>query len=92
MRCPLPSFNADTIQGFWQIPINYISVNGTAISSDLTDALIDSGSASIIGDTKSISSIYSRIPGSVQIPQSFEWTGTHVAGLPVGVANLFTRK
>jgi len=73
--------NTDTIQGFWQIHLDSISVNGDAIVTT-KEAILDSDNPFITGDTQTITNIYNNIPGSTLL-KDFNglWRGTHVAGL-----------
>ena len=70
----------DMIQGFWQIPLDSISVNGNNIKV-AQEVILDTSSVFISGDLETISSIYSNIPSSAQIPDSNQWTSTYVTGL-----------
>jgi hypothetical protein len=70
-------FNTDTIQGYWQIAFDFISVNGHNISVSTQEAIIDTGTRLIVGDNESISNIYAMIPGSASM-QNGLWTSTLV--------------
>jgi len=81
----LPWFNTDTMQGFWQVSLDSITVNGN-VAVSAGDAIFDTGSPFIVGDQDAIARIYDHIPGSTQISSSL-WTSTDFTGLTVGVAN-----
>jgi hypothetical protein len=66
---------------FWQIPLESVIVNGVDIKITLNQAVIDSGSTVVAGDSGDIANLYKNIPGSAQVPNSDQWTGTHVAVL-----------
>ena len=76
----------DRKQTVWQILIDSIKVNGSEIYLTTNETIIDTSSPFVMGDNNTISHIYSNIPGSAQIPNSGQWTSTHV-GLTPGVAN-----
>ena len=81
MRLPLPSFNTNTIQVYWQIQLGSISVNGADISLTSKDTIFDSGTPFITADNVTIANIYNNIAGSTPIPNSNQWTSTRVASL-----------
>ena len=85
----MPSFNTDTIQGFWQITLDSISVNENVAATN-KEVVLDSDNPYITGDTQTINTIYKNIPGSMPLQPlpGFEstglWSGTHIAGLLLG--------
>ena len=83
--CPLPSFclrffNADTIQGFWGIQMDSMSVNGN-VSVTNTGAILSTANPFITSNNETIAKIYSNIPGSNPLAVAGLWSSTHVAGL-----------
>lgn len=64
----LPRFgvNIRTLQGYWQTKFEALDFNGKKIAGT-TDAVIDSGSTMIIGDTKTVQALYNLIPGSAPL-------------------------
>ena len=76
----LPFVHTDTMQGLWQIRLDSVSVNGAHIEV-AQDVILDTSSVFISGDLETISNIYSNIPFSSPIPNSNQWTSTHVASL-----------
>lgn len=78
---PCFSFNTYTIQGFWQIQMDSMTVDGTIVTLSTNDTIFDSTSTLISGDAVSIANIYSNIPGSSPILGSPRYSSTHVAGL-----------
>ncbi len=52
-----------SFQGYWQVLMNAVSANGVVAASNL-QAVIDTGTTLIIGDTNSVRALYARIPGS----------------------------
>ncbi len=75
----LPSSNTDTMQGFWQIKFDSISVDGKDISVSTQEAIIDTGLRFVYGTDQDIANIYSNIPGSGQLPNSNHWMSTHMS-------------
>jgi len=67
------------MQGFWQLPLGSIAINGTTVVT-AKEAIIDTSDFFIAGDNETITNIYCNIPGSAPIPNSGLWQGTHVAG------------
>ncbi|KAF8491748.1 acid protease [Russula emetica] len=65
----LTFINLDS-QGFWQIPLDSISVNGNNISVTIMEAILDASSTFVSSDVATIASIYNAIPGSAQISNS----------------------
>ncbi|KAI9437839.1 acid protease [Lactarius psammicola] len=61
-----------TTRGYWQGSFDDISVNGKTVVSR-TDAIIDTGTTQVIGDTQSVQAIYAQIPGSTDAG-SGTWT------------------
>ncbi|KAF8266878.1 Asp-domain-containing protein [Lactarius quietus] len=59
-----------THEGYWQTNIDALYLNGTQIAGTL-DTIIDSGTAMIIGDSKTIEAFYNRIPGSYPIGSGY---------------------
>jgi cathepsin D len=86
---PCLHFNTDTIQSFWQIKLDGITINGNGTQVSTKEAVIDTGSTQVLGDQNSIANIYASIPGSAQANASEGeyWTCTFVTELIVGVAN-----
>lgn len=64
----VPKFdvNNHTLQGFWQTKFEAFYLNGKKIAGT-TDAVIDSGSTMIVGDTKTVQAFYHQIPGSAPL-------------------------
>lgn len=84
---PCLHFNTDMIQGFWQTTFDGISVNGNDIPVSIKDAIIDTASTLISGDQESISSIYSKIPGSAQAPEGNLWSSTLITMMAIRAAD-----
>ncbi|THG98286.1 hypothetical protein EW026_g3867 [Hermanssonia centrifuga] len=63
-----------TVVGFWQVALDGATVNGKSVVGNIP-AVIDTGSTLIIGDSKNVKSLYSRIPGSkpLRSPRGY-WT------------------
>ncbi|KAH9030179.1 acid protease [Lactarius hengduanensis] len=51
------------IRGYWEGLFDSISVNGSTLFR-LENAIIDTGTTQVIGDTQSVQAIYDQIPGS----------------------------
>ncbi|KAH8997777.1 acid protease [Lactarius hatsudake] len=75
-----------TTQGYWQTIFGGISVNGTPVF-DGRDAIIDTGTTQVIGDTQSVQAIYDAIPGSNYIG-SGSWTIPCDFNTPVSITFL----
>ncbi len=90
--CSLSSSYTDTIQGAWSTTFDGISVNGSDISVTTKDAIIGTGTPLVVGDQKSVSNIYAKIPGSAQIPKTDLWSSTLVIVMTVGVTDRFMCK
>ena len=74
-------FNADTIQGFWGVQMDSMSVNGN-VSVTNTGAILSTANPFITSNNETIAKIYSNIPGSAANQSAIGlWTSTHVAGL-----------
>ncbi|OJT04403.1 Aspartic protease [Trametes pubescens] len=52
-----------TDEGFWQINMDSISINGTTVAQK-TPAIIDTGTTAVIGSTQDVAAFYAAIPGS----------------------------
>ncbi|KAH9059067.1 acid protease [Lactarius vividus] len=61
-----------TTQAYWQGLFDNISVNGRAVVGR-EDAVIDTGTTQVVGDTQSVQAIYDQIPGS-KYAGSGTWT------------------
>ena len=78
----LPSFNAYTIQSFWEIELGHVKVNGNDINITNKEAVIDSSSSYIGGDSGDIANLHSKIPGSAPDPTNpGQFTSTDAAVL-----------
>lgn len=53
-----------TQQGYWQISLDGASVGSNSVFSSGVEAIVDTGTTLIIGDTSNVASIYAAIPGS----------------------------
>ncbi|KAG6837527.1 hypothetical protein H0H93_007708 [Arthromyces matolae] len=51
-------------QGFWQVSLDAVNVDGEATSTGLS-AIIDTGTTLVLGDSDSVNSLYATIPGAV---------------------------
>ncbi|KAF8473673.1 acid protease [Russula ochroleuca] len=58
------TYTPDTTQGFWQIKLDNITINGNDTHIGTKEAVIDTGTTQILGDHESIANIYANIPGS----------------------------
>jgi hypothetical protein len=56
------------IQIFWEIALDSVKVNGKDIKITIKEAVIDSASTVIEGDSTDIANLYSNIPGSAPDP------------------------
>ena len=77
------------MQDFWEFELSpsAITANGNTVTlPNPATIVVDTSNAFITAPSATISSLYSNIPGSAPIPNSGQWTSTHV-GLTVGVAN-----
>jgi cathepsin D len=85
--CPLPSFNTDTIQAYWQTKFDGIKVNESDIPVSNKQVIIDTGTSLVLGDPDSISNFYKSIPNSEPVngPNGL-WSCTFVTELTVGIA------
>ncbi|KAI9438431.1 acid protease [Lactarius psammicola] len=61
-----------TTQGYWQGSFDGISVNGRTVVVG-SDAIIDTGTTQVVGDSQSVRAIYAQIPGSKDVG-SGTWT------------------
>ena len=52
-----------TAQGYWQVALDSANVNGGSAVSGI-DAIIDSGTTLIVGDSDTVAAFYRNIPGS----------------------------
>ncbi|KAI9438026.1 acid protease [Lactarius indigo] len=59
-----------TKEGYWQTNIDGIYVGGQKIAGT-TDTIIDSGTAMILGDSKTVKAFYAQIPGSYLIGDGY---------------------
>ena len=50
-------------QGFWQITLESVNVNGRSVARGLS-AIIDTGTSLVYGDTNTVIALYNGIPGS----------------------------
>ena len=50
-------------QGFWQIALESVNVNGMSVARGLS-TIVDTGTSLIYGDTNSVIALYNGIPGS----------------------------
>ncbi|KAI9438022.1 acid protease [Lactarius indigo] len=67
-----------TQEGYWQTNIDGIYLDGQQIAS-MTDAIIDSGTAMILGDNKTVTAFYNQIPGSYLIGDGYlQWYGNRM--------------
>lgn len=57
---PLHAF---LLQGFWQIDLGSVNVNGRPAVTALS-AIVDTGTSLVLGDTRSVNQLYSVIPGA----------------------------
>ena len=57
-------------QGYWQTNIDGIYINGQEIAGNIA-TIIDSGTAMILGDTKTVQAFYNQIPGSYLIGSGY---------------------
>ncbi|KAH9000987.1 acid protease [Lactarius deliciosus] len=62
--------NDPTLQGYWQTNIDGIYLGGQKIV-DTTNAIIDSGTAMILGNSKTVQAFYDQIPGSYPIGDGY---------------------
>lgn len=53
-----------TQAGYWQISLDGASVGSNSVFSSGVEAIVDTGTTLIIGDTSNVASIYAAIPGS----------------------------
>ncbi|THH12232.1 hypothetical protein EW145_g105 [Phellinidium pouzarii] len=53
-----------TQEGYWQIKLGGASVGSKSVFSGSVDAIVDTGTTLLIGDSVSVKKIYERIPGS----------------------------
>jgi cathepsin D len=58
--------NIHALQGYWQIKFEAFYLNRKKIAGT-TEAVIDSGSTMIVGDTKTVQAFYDLIPGSASL-------------------------
>jgi Eukaryotic aspartyl protease len=56
-------FNLDVIQGYWQLSIDEVVVNGKR-AVGTTSAIIDTGTSINCCDNTTVQAIYDNIPGS----------------------------
>ena len=57
--------NDHTIQSYWQTTVDALSLNGQPIAGATNlNAIVDSGTAMILGDRTTVQAFYSQIPGS----------------------------
>lgn len=61
---PLPSEAHVLVQGYWQVTLDGITLNGRQVFS-ATQAIIDTGSTLILGPAEVVGAIYGRIPGAI---------------------------
>lgn len=61
---PLPSKSHFLVQGYWQVTLNGITLDGHNVFSE-TEAIIDTGSTLILGPAEVVAAIYERIPGAM---------------------------
>jgi hypothetical protein len=66
LEVPRFGVNDHTFQAFWQINIDAFYLNGHKLAGT-TEAIIDSGTATIVGDSKTVKAFYDKIPGSYLI-------------------------
>jgi Eukaryotic aspartyl protease len=81
-----------TIQAYWHTKLDGITTNGNDTKVSTLEAIIDSGSSLVLGNSGSIANIYASIPGSSRVNESDPlenqfWTCTFVMELTVTVAN-----
>ena len=73
----VPGFGTDdqAFQAYWQTQIDGLYLNEDIIAgTKKLDVIIDSGTAMIVGDKKTLQAFYSQIPGSYVIaPGAFEY-------------------
>ncbi|EJD01580.1 acid protease [Fomitiporia mediterranea MF3/22] len=58
-----------TQEGFWEINIDSVNVGSKPVTSNL-DAIVDTGTSLVIGDSESVESIYEAIPGAADASQT----------------------
>jgi hypothetical protein len=61
---PLPSEHHFLVQGYWQVTLDGILLDGRKVFS-ATEAIIDTGSTLILGPSEVVAAIYERIPGAM---------------------------
>ena len=78
MRYPLPSFNTDAIQGFWQGEMDFMTVNNNTVIASTANSVFDPGNLQMTADAATIASIYDNIDGSAPMPpNNGQYTSTH---------------
>lgn len=58
------SYTDVTEVGYWQIEFSGLSVGSKSVLSGSTDAIVDTGTTLIIGDSSTVSKFYKQIPGA----------------------------
>lgn len=53
-----------TKQGYWQVALQGVSVNGASVSSSATPSIIDTGTTLVVAPTAQAKALYKAIPGS----------------------------
>lgn len=53
-----------TQAGYWQIQFDGAHVGSSSVISDSVDAIVDTGTTLLIGDSSNVEKIYAKIPGS----------------------------
>ena len=69
-ECLRFSVNNHIFQGYWQINIDGLYLSGQRIASAI-DAIVDSGTSMILGDTTTVQAFYDQIPGSYLIGSGY---------------------
>jgi len=72
--------NTVTSQGYWQINIDALYVNGQRVTG-VTDSVVDTGTTLILGDNKTVQAIYNHIPGSAHATRPGYYTSTEIGQL-----------
>ncbi|KAH9059069.1 acid protease [Lactarius vividus] len=78
-----------TTQAYWQGSFHGISVDGKTVVSG-KDAIIDTGTTTVVGDPESVQAIYDRIPGSSYFGYGI-WTSAFPCDINTPVSITFSK-